>query len=464
MPDKLQNTLAAVMFTLCLLLHCTQVLAQSSERFSISAKSTPIGDVMAMFSQKGRVNIMLAKEVSGDVSFNLYDVTLDEAIRAIAEIGGYAAEKRGSSYFIIDRKDVGGHSTRGLTSVRTFEVQYADPATVESVLKNHLSKFGKITVAQDRKLLVVEDMPDFLRRIAGLVKTLDRAPRQILIEAKILEVTLNDSLSYGIDWTKLFSVDPGEIKEFGTQNLALPGSPGLFVNVVNENIDLLLTALKTDGRLRTISTPKLLALENEEASVVVGDRIGYKVTTTINQVTTESVEFLESGVILRVTPSVDDENRILLDIYPQISTATVTEGIPSKTTTEVTTRFIADNRQTIFIGGLLKNSLSEFEGGVPVLKSIPLLGRLFSSLQTVSLKTETIVLITPYIVSDIAELNGRNPLALERQERDVQQHINQTVYGAKNQRVEASVSGDQAHIESSENREVELPQRRGPRR
>jgi type II secretory pathway component GspD/PulD (secretin) len=380
--------------------------AANADRFSMSAKSTPIEDVMAMFSQKGRISIMLGKEVSGDISFNLYDVTLDEAIRATAEIAGYGTEKRGRAYYILENKDIGAKSAYSLTRVKTFKIHYADPNIAGTVAKNHLSKYGKLTVAPEQNLLVVEDIPEFLDRIEIVLKTLDKAPQQILIEAKILEITLNQGLSYGIDWTRLFSVDPGEIKQMGTQGLAAQGAPGFFVNVVNKNIDVLLDALQSDGRVRTISTPKLLALENQEASVVVGERIGYKLTTTINQVTTESIEFLESGVILRVTPSVDSNNRVMLDIYPQISTGSVNDGIPSKSTTEVTTQFIANNRQTIFIGGLLKNSVSEAKNGVPILKSIPLLGGLFSSTDNTSLQTETVVLITPYIVDNEFAVNG----------------------------------------------------------
>ena len=103
------------------------------------------------------------------------------------------------------------------------------------------------------------------------------------------------------------------------------------------------------GRVRTLSTPKLLALEHEEAEVIIGDRIGYRVTTTINQVTTESIEFLESGIILNVQPYVDRNGRIMMDIHPEVSTGTITnDGMPNQTTTEVTTQLLADDGQTIF--------------------------------------------------------------------------------------------------------------------
>jgi type II secretory pathway component GspD/PulD (secretin) len=181
------------------------------------------------------------------------------------------------------------------------------------------------------------------------------------------------------------------------------GSQGLFFEIANTNLSVVLSALEQDGRIRTLSTPKLLSVENQESEVLVGDRRGYAVTTTINQVTTESIEFLESGVILRVTPSVDREGRILMDIHPEVSTGTVdANGIPSQTTTEVTTRLLVGSGQTIFIGGLIKQGIAEVRSGVPVLGRIPGLGLLFSSRESISINTETIVMITPRIVGRVS--------------------------------------------------------------
>jgi type II secretory pathway component GspD/PulD (secretin) len=103
--------------------------------------------------------------------------------------------------------------------------------------------------------------------------------------------------------------------------------------------------------VHTLATPKLLALENQQAITSIGDQTGYKVTTTINQVTTESIQFLESGVILRVTPSIDERGRILMKIHPEVSTASVNNSIPSKNSTQVNTTLIAEDGQSIFIGG-----------------------------------------------------------------------------------------------------------------
>ena len=371
---------------------------------SLAMRDTELAEVMEMLSRAERINILLSEGVGGEVSFSLYDVPLGEAIRSIADAAGYAAERRNGTYFIVERNEAGSYAASDLTDIRTFRIQYADPAQLQAMLTPYLSDFGQLNVMLESKILVVEDTPEFLRRIAALISDIDRQPKQILIEAKILEVTLNSEDSYGINWSDFFQSDGGD-GTYGTRGLegaGASGSSGLFFEIANTDLTAMLSALEQNGRIRTLSTPKLLALENEEASVIVGDRRGYTVTTTINQVTSESIEFLESGVILRVTPHVDSEGRVMMDIHPEVSTGVVdANGIPSQTTTEVTTRLLVGSGQTIFIGGLIKRTQTESRKGVPVLGRIPGVGLLFSSREVTSANTETVVVITPRIIGDI---------------------------------------------------------------
>ena len=178
------------------------------------------------------------------------------------------------------------------------------------------------------------------------------------------------------------------------------GPAGMFFNYFSKNIEVQLNLLSKKDRVRTLSSPRLLALEHHEAEVIIGDRKGYSVTTTINQVTTESVQFLESGVILRVTPSIDHFGRVMLDIHPEVSIGTVNPdtGIPDQTTTEVTTRVLVEDGETVFIGGLIGTSVSNDHQGVPFLEDIPLLGYLFASENPRAKNTETIVMIKPQII------------------------------------------------------------------
>ena len=368
-------------------------------------KDAELADVMDMISREQRINIFVSTDSNEQVSFSLYDMEQPDAIRAIANAAGLAVEHYDGNYFIVERDEAGKYAPDALTQVRSFELQYIPVDDMQNLLEPYLSEYGEITVFEEKNIFLIEDTPQFLRRTAALIREIDQQPTQILIEAKILEITLTDEDSYGLDWTKFFNSKEGS-GEFGTQGLSNPTSPGLFFDYANDNIAAALNALTSQGRVRTLSSPKLLAVEDQESSVIVGDRRGYSVTTTINQVTTESVEFLESGVILRVTPWVDSEGKFLMDIHPEVSTGVINPltGIPSQTTTEVSTRMIVPNGETIFVGGLIKQSVEESKSGVPVVGRIPGIGRLFSNRDNTKTKTETIVLITPTILSDRSRL------------------------------------------------------------
>jgi type II secretory pathway component GspD/PulD (secretin) len=264
-------------------------------------------------------------------------------------------------------------------------------------------------------MLVVEDTAAGLRKIESLLREIDAQPRQIMIEAKILEITLDRSENFGIDWTRIFSGDG--VNRFGTSSLAPRGSGGLALNFVNSNIEIYLNALSSKGRVRTLATPKLLTLENQEAITNIGDKLGYRLTTTINNVTAESIQFLETGVILRVTPSVDAAGKIVLKIRPEVSSGTVSGGVPSKKTTEVLTQLVANDGQAVLIAGLIKNTAINRRIGVPLLSDVPVLGRLFSGDEDGGTSSETIVMITPRIVTAGAEMDAGTRHTMDRAEQ-----------------------------------------------
>ncbi|UVW28737.1 type II secretion system protein GspD [Massilia sp. H6] len=360
-------------------------------------RDTPIAELFEMISRHERVNIMLGKGVTGTVAVSLYDMTPHQAIHAIAHAGGYEVITRDNGYLIVNPAQAAAEvPPPAQLEVRALKVLYSDPQLVGEILGKHVGRGGKVTVMAARRMVVVEDSPAGVRRIEQLLREIDSQPQQVMIEAKILEITLDDNEQFGIDWTKVFSANG--TNRIGVGGLAQRTGSGLFFNYVNRNVDIYLNALSTKGRVRTLATPKLMTLENQEASTNIGDKLGFRLTTTINNVTSESIQFLETGVILRVTPSVDNQGRISLRIRPEVSSGSVLGGIPSKKTTEVTTQLVAEDGQSILIAGLIKTSAGQRRLGVPILADVPVIGKLFSNNEDTGSSTETIVLITPRIV------------------------------------------------------------------
>lgn len=378
------------------------VLQEAGEgRVTLDFRSLPIEEVFDLLSRRDKVNIILSKGVTGPVSVKLYNVTVSQAIHAVASAAGYWVEMRNGDYIIVG-KETNLDITGAQTQIKTFTVQYSDVKQVADLLARYASRYGKITPLIGRKLVVVEDLPGYVDRMEKLLEQLDIPPKQVMIEARILEVTLDESERFGIDWRKIFGSPANLSGSFGTSGLATgtaaAPSQGFFFNLLNRNLTVYFDALATAGRVRTLSTPKLLALENQESKVIIGDSTGYKVTTTINLVTTESIQFLESGVILRVVPSVDQRGRVQLKVQPEVSTASLAAGIPSKRSTQVTTELICEDGQSIFIGGLMRARSNTDRSGVPILRDVPVIGNLFSSSAEATATAETVVIITPYVI------------------------------------------------------------------
>jgi type II secretory pathway component GspD/PulD (secretin) len=371
------------------------IVAQA-DLMSYSFRDTPISELFNMISRTAHVNIVLARGVTGNVSISLYDLTVRQAIEAIAEAGGYSVTERAGGFLISDAK-VAQKEMAASMQVRALKVRYTDLKKAGEILLRQVGINGNVTVLEPTRTLVIEATEVGIARAERVLREIDGPPKQILIEAKILEITLDRSDIFGIDWTRIFNENGPNTA--GITGLATSAGPRFFFNVVNKNIDAHLTALTNKGRVHTLATPRLLALEDQEASTNVGDQLGYRLTTTINNVTSESIQFLETGVILRVTPSIDADGRIMMKVRPEVSSGSVSAGIPSKKTTEVNTQLIARDGQPVLIGGLIKSSSTYRRQGLPLLADLPLIGRAFSSTDDGGSTTETIVLITPRIVA-----------------------------------------------------------------
>lgn len=369
--------------------------APAADVMSYTFRDTPINELFNMISRTAHVNITLTRGVSGNVSINLYDLSVRQAIEAVAEAGGYAVTERHGGFMIVDPKTA-QKEIAAAQQVRALKVRYTDIKKAAEIVGRQLGANGTVTVLEPTRTLVVESSEAGLARAARVLREIDNPPQQILIEAKILEITLDQNETFGVDWSRIFNGNGPD--NVGTTGFASNVGPRFFFNVVNNTIEAHLTALSDKGRVHTLATPRLLALEDQEASTNVGDQLGYRLTTTINNVTTESIQFLETGVILRVTPSIDSDGRILLKVRPEVSSGSVSAGIPSKKTTEVNTQLVARDGQPVLIGGLIKSSSNYRRQGVPLLADIPLVGRAFSSTGDTGSTTETIVLITPHIV------------------------------------------------------------------
>ncbi len=246
-------------------------------------------------------------------------------------------------------------------------------------------------------------------RILPLLKQLDRAPAEVLIEVTIAEVTLNDSTKFGLE---VFINDIGANNfknSFGTQGLGLAGN-GFNVAIANGDVSLNANALATNSDIKILSTPRLMARSGGSANISVGTDVPVissqrAANSQSNAGVTDvlqTVTYRKTGVILNIEPIVFSNNRIDLTISQEVSATTESASAsiasPTISNRSLETQLSLEDGQTAVLGGLMQDSITTKDTGVPLLKDIPLIGSAFSSESITSDRTELLILITAYIM------------------------------------------------------------------
>ncbi|WP_157969786.1 type II secretion system secretin GspD [Pseudomonas huaxiensis] len=274
----------------------------------------------------------------------------------------------------------------------------------------------RITAQQGSNQLLVRCRPAQWQEIQAAIRRLDNPPLQVQIETRILEVSLEDGMELGVQWylgrlagnagTNGIQNVPGSQGAMGGGGAALKASDSLFYSFVSNNLQVALHALESSGNTRVLSAPSLVVMNNQSAQIQVGDNIPIN-QTSINldntSVTTSSVQYVQTGVILDVVPRINPGGLVYMDIQQQVSDASTlldANGNPSISTRSVSTQIAAQSGQTVLLGGLIKQNDAESRSQVPWVGRIPGLGWLFSTAQRNRERTELIVLITPRVVVD----------------------------------------------------------------
>lgn len=277
---------------------------------------------------------------------------------------------------------------------------------------------GNVRIVADESnnaILVMATAQDY-KVIESALKRLDVQEMQVLIEASILEVTLADELSYGLEWyikrSNVVRDYTGEgLLDLNAGSGIGPIVPGFSYTLTGANVQAVLNALATDSRLNVISSPSLMVLDNRTARITVGDQVPVRseTATTEGGVIIESIQFKDTGVQLEVKPRINVGGLITLDIRQEVTDVgdrDIATGQRSFRQRNIESSIAIQSGETIMLGGLITENASDSESGVPLLSKIPLLGALFGATEKSNRRTELVVLITPRVVrnSDDARL------------------------------------------------------------
>jgi general secretion pathway protein D len=256
--------------------------------------------------------------------------------------------------------------------------------------------------------LLIYATPSEYSVIEGMLHKIDIIPLQVLIEATIAEVTLNDTLQYGTQF--FFKLD------HVAENLgAIPSFPpgamlptGLIGFAISKQPHFILRALSDITKVKVLSSPQLLVMDNEPAQLQVGQQVPILTGTATSTLTTgapvvNTIDYHPTGVIMQVTPRINSSGLVTLDIAQEVSdvaapAANTAAGSPTFDDRVLRTRVAVQNGQTVALAGLIRDNASEDNNGVPFLKDVPVLSTFLSSQTSPRARTELLVLITPRVV------------------------------------------------------------------
>jgi general secretion pathway protein D len=292
----------------------------------------------------------------------------------------------------------------------------ATPAAPESGDGLALVDGGSLEIIADdvRNALVILATPEQYRMVESAVRKLDIVPLQVLIEARILEVALRDDLSYGVEW--FFhnnNIDGGEGRSRGTLDLGDAGiaglAPGFAYTIIDtaDNVRFALNLLAEESDVNVLSAPSLMVLDNQTATINVGDEIPVPARQSISNIdpnspTVNEITFRQTGITLSVTPRVSNSGLVTMEVQQEVATAaaTTTSNIDAPTiqNRQIDSVVAVNSGETIVLGGLMRTQQTESETGVPGLRRIPGLGKLFGATNNEEARTELLVLITPRVI------------------------------------------------------------------
>jgi len=263
----------------------------------------------------------------------------------------------------------------------------------------------------DTNALLVMATPKNWARIKEILDDLDKPVPQVLIKVLLAEVTHSDSLDLGIEFSMLNMRSDGDSSLFSTDFDLV--SKGLILRTIEGEVDVALHALEKDGKLDILSRPYILTSNNQTATITVGEEVPFIRDTRLTDTgqTINTIEYEDIGIILEVTPHINPDGLVIMDVSPEIS-ATTADTVPISETVNAAvfakrssvSRVSVHDGQTIVIGGLVKDQLTESVEKVPLLGDIPILGAAFRNTEKDKEKTELLIFLTPYVVTRPEEL------------------------------------------------------------
>lgn len=436
----------------------------AAQRVTLDFKDADIKNVLKIISYKAGVNIVATPEVMGNITIKLVDIPWEKALDTVVKTYGFGYEWLSDEVIMVatldklakQRKAQQEAAEMEPLDTQTFVLNFTKAQDIKAAVDKLLSPKGRITMEAHTNTLIITDTKTNVMKIGEVIKRLDKVTPQVIIEAKIIETILGNAEKIGIDWTikvtakgaKRPTTIPFEPRgeEKWMKNIFPPASPTstefvtqfgfpfpdadfdsgtlqgdfTFGTLDFSQFQAVLEILKSRSDTKTLSNPRITTINNQEAEMFVGSIVPipiYDYATETGALTIKGYEDKKVGVRLVVTPNINEQNYITLNIKPNVEEITGFTGPnnerPVISSRSAETRVMIKDGQTLVMGGLISEKKIKINRGIPILKDIPVLSFFFSKKEDTVDKTELLIFITPRILKD-GQVNVEEVMAAEK--------------------------------------------------
>lgn len=395
---------------------------------SLDFRDADIHNVLRVLSHKSGINIVAGPEVTGLVTIKLNDVPWKQALDVILETYGYGYQQKGAIITVttIDNLKKRQEDSRILAEqqplmTKTFVLNYAKASQVIASIEKMKTQRGSINFDERTNSIIVRDTPENIDLIGSVIVKLDATTPQVLIESKIVETTLTKQDNLGVDWTTkatvagakrptFFPFTSADDKNNYIQSLNFPSaaSTEFAFGTLNFNqVQAVLELLKTRTDTNLLSNPRIVTLDNQMARITVGSQYpipSYTYNEEQARLQVSGWEYKDIGVIFEVTPHVNNAGYVTLEISPKITeildfVTVENTSLPRLSSETATTKVMIKDGETLVIGGLVKDKITDVKKKMPFIGDIPIVGLAFQKTEKTQTKTDLLIFLTPHIIS-----------------------------------------------------------------
>jgi type IV pilus secretin PilQ/predicted competence protein len=380
---------------------------------SLQFQSADIRSVLTFLADYGGINVVVAPNVAGTVTFKLQDVMWRNALDIIGRTYNLAVVDEKDYIRVLPQDDYLKEVTerekhnseqRQLVALETKIVKISNSASddIVNAVKSLMTERGKATSDTRSNSIIVQEVPNNIQKVLDYIAELDKPAKQIKISAQLVEVSSDGLEELGVKWTASGSYTTESGRKYDqtgevdlNRNSDVAGQYHITALQKGWTVDAIVQTMVRNGKGKIIAHPEITTIDNKEAKIQMGQKVPIKQFDQSGNVTTK---FEEVGTILTVTPHITAENQILMHLIPERSTYQFDPNGVIINTNNAETHVIVGNGQTAVIGGLTTQDEVESTIGVPILKDIPILGMLFKYTNKRTENRDLVIFVTPTIV------------------------------------------------------------------